>query len=332
MHPAGLNVNIKEESFATMNSLWQSHSSDLRWYTLFSLPHWLETWWETFNSAGELYLRSIWEKDKLCGVAPLYLRDETAFLLGGDDLFDYRDIPMAAGKESLFFAALLDDLSKRKIKKMNLGLVRPDSAIYKGLSSFLKSAEDVESSWEKKDVSYEMELKPDWESYLKSLPKKQRHEVRRKLRRTYEAAEVQYREIQGDEVTSDLLQSFFALFAESREDKAAFLTPAREGFFRKLVERMSCDGVLRMGILELDSKQAGMTLHFVHAGRVYLYNSGHDPGYRSISAGLMTKLFCIKESIRQQRRVFDFLKGMEVFKHRLGGQEVPLYGCEIKWR
>jgi len=75
----------------------------------------------------------------------------------------------------------------------------------------------------------------------------------------------------------------------------------------------------------LNNRSAGMTLHFVQDGRVYLYNSGHDPGYRFLSVGLMTKIFCIKESVHQQRHTFDFLKGREVFKQRLGGREVPLF-------
>ena len=331
MCSTNLNVSTKEESFATMNNLWQKYSRELRWQTLFTLPHWLETWWEILSPPGKLYLRSVWNKNELCGIAPFYLKNGTAYMLGSVDLCDYRDLPMAAGQENIFCGALLEDLSQNGVNRIELGLVRSDSVLCKGLSSFLESRENVETLWEEKDVSFEMELAADWESYLKSLPKKQRHEVRRKLRRVYEAAKVAYSELQGESITPELLQTFFTLFAVSREDKAAFLTPAREAFFRKMVERMSRDGVLRMGLLELNDKPVGMTLHLVHNGRVYLYNSGHDPQYRSISPGLLTKVFCIKESINQQRQFFDFLKGREIFKHRLGGQEVPLYECAVKW-
>lgn len=326
MCSTGLNVRIKEESFANLYSLWQDHASDLRWRGLFALPHWLETWWEYLNPGGTLYLRSVWENEKLCGIAPFYMKDSTACLLGSEDVCDYLDVPVAADRESLFWTALLEDLSKKGIKQMQLGLLRPDSVVFSGLPPLLKEGgKQLTASWETIDVSFEMGLPSDWEGYLKALSKKQRHEVRRKLRRLHEGAKVQYRELWGSDITPALQQTFFELFARSREDKATFLTPEREKFFQTLMERMNDAGLLRMGLLELNNRSAGMTLHFVQDGRVYLYNSGHDPGYRFLSVGLMTKIFCIKESVHQQRHTFDFLKGREVFKQRLGGREVPLF-------
>lgn len=329
MFPAGINSHIKEENFASLTALWQKYGRELGWQTLFVLPPWLETWWETFQPEGELYLRSVWKNDHPCGVAPLYIRDGTAFFVGGEDVCDYQDFPVAAGKEELFFAALFEDLRKKGVEQLKLGLVRSDAAAQQGFSC-LDSPGGSRPARQEKDVSFEMELPPDWEEYLKTLSKKQRHEVRRKLRRLHEGAEVCYRELPGQDLTPEVLQVFFDLFARSREDKAAFLTPLRETFFRRLVEKTSRADLLRVGVLELNARPAAMTMHFVYEGRVYLYNSGHDPGYRTLSPGLMAKVFCIQESIRQQRRVFDFLKGREIFKSRLGGKEIPLYSWEAK--
>ncbi len=329
MYSAGLHLKIKEETFDSLKNLWRDHGPELRWQALFVLPAWLETWWETLHPGGDLYLRSLWEHDRLCGIAPLYIKDETAWLLGSEDVCDYLDLPAVAGREALTWSALLEDLSRQGVQKLELGLLRKDSAAYSGLSSLLQESQNLEASWEEKDVTFEMDLYPDWEAYLKALSKKQRHEIRRKLRKIHAAADAHFRELQGAEITPAWLQTFFDLFVRSREDKAAFLTPAREQFFDLMIERMSREGVLRLGLLELDAKPAGMTLHFVHNGRVYLYNSGHDPDYRSISAGLMTKIFLVQRSIEQQRQVFDFLKGREIFKHRLGGKEVPLYKCTV---
>jgi len=48
-----------------------------------------------------------------------------------------------------------------------------------------------------------------------------------------------------------------------------------------------------------------------------------------LSVGLLSKALCIKESIREGKRRYDFLKGDESYKHQLGGREIPLYRCQI---
>jgi len=54
-----------------------------------------------------------------------------------------------------------------------------------------------------------------------------------------------------------------------------------------------------------------------------------EPEYNYLSAGLLSKVLAIKESIAKGRKKFDFLKGEEIYKHHLGGKEIPLFRCQI---
>jgi hypothetical protein len=63
---------------------------------------------------------------------------------------------------------------------------------------------------------------------------------------------------------------------------------------------------------------------------MYLYNNGYDGRFSSLSVGLLSKVISIKESIQIGKKKYDFLKGAEEYKHRLGGKPVPLYRCQIK--
>jgi CelD/BcsL family acetyltransferase involved in cellulose biosynthesis len=87
--------------------------------------------------------------------------------------------------------------------------------------------------------------------------------------------------------------------------------------------------MLRLGVLELDGKSVAQIICFDYNNCIYLYNSGYDPDYVSLSAGLLSKTLSIKDSIESGRNKFDFLKGSEVYKYHLGGHEVPLYNCRI---
>jgi len=102
-----------------------------------------------------------------------------------------------------------------------------------------------------------------------------------------------------------------------------------ESFFRSLADSMATAGLLRLGILELNLLPAAMIMCFDYNDCLYLYNSGYDPQYSYLSAGLLCKVLGIKESIQEGKKRVDFLKGGETYKYQLGGREVPLYRCQI---
>jgi CelD/BcsL family acetyltransferase involved in cellulose biosynthesis len=178
-------------------------------------------------------------------------------------------------------------------------------------------------------VNVEMELPEDWETYLESLSAKQRHEVRRKLRRLQESGNIEYHNIENSTDVTDAMDTFFRMFMESREDKAKFLTEKREVFFRTMTNSLAVAGLLKLGVLTLDGKSVAQLICFDYNGCMYLYNSGFNPDYVSLSVGLLSKAMAIKDAIEKGKKKFDFLKGAEVYKFHLGGKEIPLYRCSI---
>jgi hypothetical protein len=45
--------------------------------------------------------------------------------------------------------------------------------------------------------------------------------------------------------------------------------------------------------------------------------------------GLLSKVLCIQQCIQEGKQKFDFLKGGEIYKERLGGHSVSLHRCRI---
>jgi CelD/BcsL family acetyltransferase involved in cellulose biosynthesis len=125
------------------------------------------------------------------------------------------------------------------------------------------------------------------------------------------------------------MDTFLRLFSLSRGEKAGFMTAQMESYFRALAGAMAEIGLLRFGILELDTRPVAMIMGFDYDNSMYLYNSSYDPQYNSLSAGLLCKILCIKESIEERKTKFDLLQGDEAYKYQLGGREVPLYRCQI---
>ena len=319
---------ITQESFASLASCWADPSHRLRWNSIFVLPGWLETWWQIFGSGAELYLCAVRQGEKIIGIAPLQVRNGTASIIGSADVCDYLDFVAAPGMEIDFFSVLLDDLKQKGIHNLDLRALRPESTVLTSLVGIAQK-QGHEVICHPDDVSLELDLPATWEEYLAILTAKQRHEVKRKLRRLSELGKVDYHSVKNSVAVPDAMNVFLKMFSESRKDKATFLTDRMKSFFRSLADTMAEVGLLRLGILELDTLPTAMVMCFDYNDCIYLYNSGYDPQYSHLSVGLLSKALCIKESIQEGKKRVDFLKGNEIYKSHLGGKEITLYKCQI---
>ncbi len=323
-----MSYTITQESFDSLASYWANPSHSLRWNSPFSLPAWLKAWWQELGIGAELYLGTVRQGDGVIGIAPLLVREGRASLIGSADVCDHLDFVVAPGRERDFFNVLLDDLREKGINQLDLRPLRPDSTVLTHLVTIAQNR-GYEALCHPEDVSSELNLPSTWDEYLAILTTKQRHEVRRKLRRLAEAGKVDYHFVKDSVAVHDSMDTFLKMFTESRTDKAVFLTAQMESFFRSLADNMAEAGLLRLGILELDTLPVAMVICFNYNDCMYLYNSAYNPQYNSLSVGLLCKVLCIKESIREGKKRFDFLKGDETYKYHLGGGEVPLYSCQI---
>ncbi|MFC1986977.1 GNAT family N-acetyltransferase [Chloroflexota bacterium] len=316
------------ESLDGIASSWNESRHYLKWGSIFVLPAWLKVWWDAFGSEAELYLRTLRQKEKIVGMAPLLVNKETASFIGSADVCDYLDFVIMPGREQDFFNVILDDLIEKGIKQLDLGPLRPDSKVLSHLVSIARNR-GYKALCHPEDVSLVLDLPPTWDEYLAMLTKKQRHEVRRKLRRLWEAGNVEHRCIEVGREVGGYLDIFLKLFSLSRDDKASFMNPKMESFFRSLAKAMAEIELLRFGIIQMDNVPVAMTMGFDYNNSYYLYNSAYDPQFNYLSAGLLCKVLCLKESIENGRKKWDFLKGREPYKYQLGGQEIPLYNCQI---
>jgi CelD/BcsL family acetyltransferase involved in cellulose biosynthesis len=295
---------------------------------LFLLPSWLNAWWETLRCDSELLLLEAKKGSDTVGVIPLRQNGDAACFIGDDRVCDYLDFIVEKDSEEGLYHNLIGELERWGVKKLNLQSLRQDAIVLKKLRPLAK-AEGRESKLIESNVSLEMDLPLRWEDYLASLSVKQRHEIKRKLRRLEEAGNYQFIAHQQKEAILKHLDAFITMFKENPRKKE-FLTAEMEAFFRKMVEEMTDSGVLNMGILRLNNQDVAVVLYFDYNNNIYLYNSAYKYQYDWLSVGLLSKVLCIKNAIELRKSKFDFLKGAEEYKHRLGGKEIKLYNCEIE--
>lgn len=288
------------------------------------------TWWKTLGGgewqSGELFTVVARQEDgSLAGLAPLFITtnhsDEQALmLLGSIEISDFLDLIVSPDLVDQFVEELLLFLvadPAPRWEAVDLYNLLEDSPT---LNALQKAA--VKLAW-----SYEVtKLQPcpyiplpgDWETYLAAIDKKQRHEIRRKMRRLealpqparwYIASDAQ----QLDAEISDLFQ-----LMSSDPEKERFLTTAMRTQLRASMHVAFDAGWLQLAFMEIDGQKAAGYLNFDYAGHIWVYNSGFNPQYRELSPGWVLLSELLKWSNENKRLAFDFMRGGEDYKYRFG--------------
>jgi hypothetical protein len=167
---------------------------------------------------------------------------------------------------------------------------------------------------------------PDWETYLQTLSSKDRHEVRRKLRRAETAGPVEFENVSEP---SSAVDDFIAIHQARWGEEGLF--PHTEGgarsrrFFRRLAELEGPDGLLRIGRLRVDGRVIFMCVGFHDGETVYYYNAGNDPQAQALSPGVVGVACYLRHGLAEGTRVFDFLRGDEGYKYRWGAVDEPIH-------
>lgn len=298
-------------------------------------------WWSTLGG-GEWPGGDLWigvgrgASGEVQGIAPLFWgeapgKTPALRLLGSVEIADYLDLVVPADQADSLAAATFEALERRGpdgwtcLDLFNLPEGSPS------LAALERAA--AKRGWsctrQRLQPCPVIHLDSDWDAYLGRLDKKQRHELRRKLRRAEagpEAVEIRITE-PGDGVSA-AIDDFLRLMAIDSH-KAAFLTPRMRTYFTELIRTGLAGGWVQLAFLDVAGRTAAAYLNFDFAGRIWVYNSGLDPAYQALSPGWVLIGRLIEWAIQNGRREFDFLRGGEDYKFRLGGIERSIYRLTV---
>ena len=323
--------SVQRESFDTIGGEWEDILSSTAANTIFITPWWQRLWWERYGGGARLELLSVRRGDDLLGIAPLMISGDALSFLGDTDLFDYHDFLVSDGCEADFYNALWQHIAALDWQTLELKSLRQDSHTLKRLPA-LAQADGCETEITQEDVSPYTVLQPTWDEYLAGLRKKDRHELRRKLRRLQNGGNANQYAYDDPDAIAKSMPDFFRLMRASSGDKNDFLTPDRERFFGELACELAARGQFKLFFLEVDHARVAACICFDYDDSFLLYNSGYDPEYSALSVGLLNKALCIREAIESGKRRFDFLRGDERYKYNLGGKDQTVHELTIRRR
>jgi CelD/BcsL family acetyltransferase involved in cellulose biosynthesis len=319
-------ISVRSESFSSLSDGWEAVIAAGSGATVFDLPLWQRTWWDHFGEGKEQQILSVRGDDgSLEMVAPMMREGNVVSFLGGTDLVDYHDFICPTDASQSCLEAVIRELSADSdVRTLLFESISESSATLKRLPLATQAA-GWEVAVQKEDVAPKLELPGEWEQYVSGLRKKDRHELRRKIRRLEAAGDVRQVELTTREDVETAASDFFRLHRMSTPEKNEFMTQERERFFRDVMARLADADITRLTFLELDGKRVATSLSFVSGGVRYLYNSGYDPEYRTLAVGLLNHAYTIRRSIEQGHSMFDFMRGNEGYKYHLGGMDRDVF-------
>jgi len=317
-------------SFATLAPLaesWNNLLAQSATNAPFLRYEYLFDWWNTRGGGewpleAELRVYTAEQDGQLLGIAPLFLAKNRLWLLGSVEISDHLDLIARPQTLAAFVTALLARLAAEPaeawsaLEWVNLPDWSPTLP--------LLQAEAQRLGWKFEQEIYQptpyIPLPGDFDKYLEGIDKKQRHELRRKLRRAEESGRALRWYIVTDEAQlEDEIQAFLHLMSHEPE-KNEFLTESMRGHMTQSLRSAFRAGWLQLAFLEIDGEKACGYINFDYNNRIWVYNTGLNRRFMELSPGWVLLGYLLRWANQHGRAEFDFLRGGEEYKYKLGGQ------------
>ncbi|MCA9979378.1 MAG: GNAT family N-acetyltransferase [Anaerolineales bacterium] len=312
---------------------WNALAEESMTQTPFQRHAYQQAWWRHLGQ-GELFTVVVRREngsaqDRLRGLAAFFVQDGTVFFNGSKEETDYLDIICRAEEAEMVWTAVLDCLCSDACpawSALQLHCV-PAASPTRELLPRLADSRGFVFSEVRDEVCPVIVLEGDFEDYLAGINKKQRHEIRRKMRRAHE---VVFEEIGSDDDVNTAVEEFLRLLQASAQEKEQWLNDDRRALFHDLIPAMLQDGLLQLLFANLRGQRYAALLNFVYNDRTWVYNSGLDMSQHSnLSLGVVLSAHAIELATQRGYHTFDFLRGDETYKYRFGAEDTEIFCLKL---
>ncbi|MGC8811129.1 MAG: GNAT family N-acetyltransferase, partial [bacterium] len=250
----------------------------------FFTPTWYKVWFAHFGNPPEVKVYFAREDNTQMAGLGIFKEGNgngekrKISLLGSLDVWDYRDFIILAGREKEFLEKFTNFFCASPWDILELNGISEFSPTFKILPNIIETKGLVLSK-EVAEVSLYIDLPASWDEFLANLKAKERHELRRKIRRLEKEEDFRVEAFRELFSPPEDIEKFFVLHRKSSREKAEFMTPKMESFFRDLAQEFYQRGWLDLAFLKIKGKEAAAFFSFNFQDTYYLFNSGYDPEY-----------------------------------------------------
>lgn len=302
--------------------------------TVFHSNRFLLPWWRdrlAGSPASRLVTTRIVEGGCTLGICAFELAEGSISFAGGRDVVDYMGPVAVAGREKEVAAALAEWIfgDPPWTEAFLAGLVHNDAMSQAVTDAIVRLAPTANVE------AYDRapRIGPTPAGYLAQLNAKRRADVLRKRNRLTEAVgELELVESTRETVL-DALERLLAWKSEASPATREFVAEYGD-FLRTLVVELAAVDVGHVVELRASGRPLASVITLRHGQTTYIYNMSYDPDFTTrehagLAPGVVLVSHLVERSLDQGQR-FDFLKGAQDYKLRLGGVPVDLIGITVE--
>lgn len=308
--------------------------------TPFSTFEWHQNWWGAYHP-GDLWVLSFRDgNNEVQGIASFFIESDEqgkriVHFVGCEDVTDYLDILVDKMHHEAVYESLADALIEHRnlYDVLDLCNIPAESPTCTQFAEILQ-AKGFDVSVTLQEVCPVVPLPETFDDYLQMLDKKQRKEIQRKLRKANGLSDsIHWYMVNGSHDLETEIDKFLQLMAASHPEKAQFLEDQQHvQFFKTLVPAAHQAGWLQMNFLEVAGEPVAAYVNFDYNNKILVYNSGLEPTKAAnLSPGIVLLSYNIEHAIEHKREEFDFLRGDEQYKYRMGGQNTEVYNLKATY-
>jgi len=316
------------KSFQNLKTSWNKLLLSSEENFIFLTHEWFYSWWKCFSEGKSLEILLFKdEQGKLIGIAPLMAEENTLSFIASQEVTDYCDFIIVKGRAEEFYENLLAYLKIhyagiKRIELMNIKYSSPSCRLLPQIApkhNFSCSVFEIE-------VAPGVVLPSSYEDFLRHLSRKNRHELRRKLRRIDNLQGKKTVKVIDPKGLQTSIETFIDLHRKSTLSKQEFWEKkGMSDFFREIILRFSSKRWIELNFLLYEDKIMASLLNFFYEDQIYFYNIAYNKDYSWYSPGLFLFNFCIKQAITDKKKKVDFLRGREKYKYYFGAKESKIF-------
>jgi CelD/BcsL family acetyltransferase involved in cellulose biosynthesis len=293
---------------------WDELLADSSSDCLFLTREWMTSWWRHLKGARALHVIEVRDEDRLLGLAPFTVsRGRIEFMGTGTVGSDYLDVIARRGSELEVIDAVARNLQETGVN-LHFSHCLMGSVVQR-LADRL-GAGDYRVFGRRISVCPYMVLSGHtWDSFLSTLGRRHRENIRRRIRK-----------LPGDatfrltETLEDLRRNLPSLIElhhqrwDGRGGSDGLQKGPIEEFHRDFTERALARGWLRLFVLDIGDRPVAAVYAFNRKGRALYYQAGVAPEHSGMSLGLVALGLSIQHLLDEGAIEYDLLHGDEEYK------------------
>jgi CelD/BcsL family acetyltransferase involved in cellulose biosynthesis len=300
---------------------------------VFLTHEWFRSWWEYLSGKNSLEVLLFKDdQDRIIGIAPLMTDGRSLRFMASHEVTDYCDFLFLQDKKEEFYNSLLyyfseNYLDQTRLEFINIRSSSPTCVLIPEMASDYGFSHSLIET----EVTPVLSVPSIYKDYINGLKRKNRHELRRKLKRIERLDGIKIKKITETRHLQPAIESFISLHKKSSPEKQAFWTiEGMPDFFKNVVHRFSKKGWVEMNVLFFEDSLISALLNFLYGNEVLFYNVAYDLEYATFSPGFYLFHASIVEAISREKSSIDFLRGREKYKYDFGAKECKIYSLILK--